>query len=193
MYTRGHVPTGRSAERSDGPPATSGSPDNLTALLRLTGLYRRRFQTLLADEPWVAESGVRAPTYGVLSRREAAGADLAARGVRLARRARCPTWSRLVDRLERLGWVARRRDPTDRRRYQLTITADGRKILARYDAIAAQAEDVVLEPLTDVERRRLMELVTKVVSSHARENSIRQPVTRRAFGRSGRRPRRACR
>jgi DNA-binding MarR family transcriptional regulator len=66
--------------------------------------------------------------------------------------------------------VARRRDPTDRRRYQLTITPEGRRTLARYDAIAAQAEDVVLEPLSEVERRRLIELVTKVVSSHAREH-----------------------
>jgi hypothetical protein len=41
--------------------------------------------------------------------------------------------------------------------------------LARYDAIAAQAEDVVLEPLSDTERRRLIELVTKVISGQTRE------------------------
>jgi hypothetical protein len=58
--------SGRSAERSDDV-ATSGFPDNLTAMLRLTGLYRRRFQALLADEPWAVDSHVKAPTYGVLS------------------------------------------------------------------------------------------------------------------------------
>jgi DNA-binding MarR family transcriptional regulator len=160
---------GRSTERSDGAPATSGFPDNLTSMLRLTGLYRRRFQSLLADEPWVAESGVRAPTYGVLSVVKQRG-PISQREVCDYLGVHASDMVELVDRLERLGWVARRRDPTDRRRYQLTITTEGRKILARYDAIAAQAEDVVLEPLTDVERRRLMELVTKVVSSHAREN-----------------------
>jgi hypothetical protein len=54
--------SGRSAERVHGEPATSGFPDNLTAMLRLTGLYRRRFQSLLAEEPWVAESGAKPPT-----------------------------------------------------------------------------------------------------------------------------------
>jgi DNA-binding MarR family transcriptional regulator len=75
----------------------------------------------------------------------------------------------IVDLVERQGWVERRRDPTDRRRYQLTITPEGRKTLARYDAIAAQAEDVVLEPLSDTERRRLIELVTKVISTQSRD------------------------
>ena len=161
--------SGRSAERSDGAPATSGFPDNLTAMLRLTGLYRRRFQTLLADEPWVADSGVKAPTYGILSVVSQRG-PISQREVCDWLGVHASDMVDLVDRLEHLGWVARRRDPTDRRRYQLTITAEGRKTLARYDALAAQAEDVVLEPLSEVERRRLIELVTKVVSSPAREH-----------------------
>src|SRR5262245_34064806 len=159
---------GRIVERSDGAPATSGFPDNLTAMLRLTGLYRRRFQTLLAGEPWVAESGVKAPTYGVLTVVEQRG-PVSQREVCDWLGVHASDMVELVDRLERLGWVERRRDPTDRRRYQLTITPEGRKTRARYDALAAQAEDSVLEPLTDVERRRLIDLVTKVVSSHARD------------------------
>jgi len=168
VYTRDMSRSGRSAERSDGAPATSGFPDNLTAMLRLTGLYRRRFQMLLAEEPWVAESGAKAPTYGVLSVVSQRG-PVSQREVCDWLGVHASDMVDLVDRLEQLGWVARRRDPADRRRYQLTITADGRKTLARYDAIAARAEDVVLEPLSEVERRRLMELVTKVVTSHAQD------------------------
>ena len=161
--------TGRSVERSAGAPSTRGFPDNLTAMLRLTGLYRRRFQTLLAEEPWVAESGVKAPTYGVLSVVKERG-PISQREVCDWLGLHASDMVELVDHLERLGWVERRRDATDRRRYQLTITPEGRTTLARYDAIAAQAEDVVLEPLSETERRRLIELVTKVVSSHTRES-----------------------
>jgi hypothetical protein len=68
----------------------------------------------------------------------------------------------IVDGAERQGWVERRRDPSDRRRYQLTITPDGRHALARYDELAALAEAEVLAPLSEAERRHLVALVTKV-------------------------------
>jgi MarR family transcriptional regulator, lower aerobic nicotinate degradation pathway regulator len=160
--------TGRSVERSAGAPNPRGFPDNLTAMLRLTGLYRRRFQQLLAEEPWVAESGAKPPTYGVLSVVKERG-PVSQREVCDWLGVHASDMVELVDHLEGLHWVERRRDPVDRRRYQLTITPEGRKTLARYDALAAQAEDSVLEPLSDVERRRLIDLVTKVVSSHARD------------------------
>jgi DNA-binding MarR family transcriptional regulator len=62
--------------------------------------------------------------------------------------------------------VERRRDPADRRRYRLTLTPAGRRTLARYDALAAQAEADVLAPLSEAERRRLLDLVAKVVATH---------------------------
>jgi DNA-binding MarR family transcriptional regulator len=164
VYTRRMSGTARSLERSDGAPAPSGAPSNLAAMLRLTGLYRRRFQSLLAEEPWVVESGVKAPTYGVLSVVKHRG-PVSQREVCDALGVHASDMVEIVDLVERQGWVERRRDPTDRRRYQLTITPEGRKTLARYDAIAAQAEDVVLEPLSDTERRRLIDLVTKVISA----------------------------
>jgi DNA-binding MarR family transcriptional regulator len=166
--------SGRSAERSDDAPATSGFPDNLTAMLRLTGLYRRRFQALLAEEPWVADSGVKAPTYGVLSVVSQRG-PISQREVCDWLGVHASDMVELVDRLEHLGWVARRRAPTPPRRDPHTITPEGRKTHAPYPAIAAQAEDVVLEPLSEVERRRLIELVTKVVSSRTPASTEAQP------------------
>ena len=70
----------------------------------------------------------------------------------------------IMDVAEREGWLERRRDPVDRRRYQLTITPLGRRRLARYDAVAARAEALVLEPLDEQERRLLLELVAKVIA-----------------------------
>jgi DNA-binding MarR family transcriptional regulator len=70
-----------------------------------------------------------------------------------------------MDLIERQGWVERRRDPGDRRRYQLTLTAEGRRVLGRFDAVAAEAEAVVLQPLRGPERRTLLELVAKAVAA----------------------------
>jgi DNA-binding MarR family transcriptional regulator len=140
--------------------------DNLTAMLRLVGLFRRTFADLIAQQPWAVESGVKAPTYGVLN-------VVGQRGP-VSQREVCDVLGvhpsdmvEIMDIVEREGWVERRRDPTDRRRYQLTITASGRRTRARYDAIAAQAEALVLEPLSEPERRVLLDLVAKVVAAQA--------------------------
>jgi DNA-binding MarR family transcriptional regulator len=157
--------------RSAAPPAADPADtrkelthDNLTAMLRLVGLFRRTFADLLAQQPWVVESGVKPPTYGVLN-------VVGQRGP-VSQREVCDVLGvhpsdmvEIMDIVEREGWVERRRDPTDRRRYQLTITAAGRRTRARYDAIAAQAEALVLEPLSEPERRVLLDLVAKVVAA----------------------------
>ena len=145
-------------------PKAEVTHDNLTALLRLVGLYRRTFARLVADEPWAVESGVKPPTYGVLN-------VVGQRGP-VSQREVCDVLGThpsdmvdIMDVVEREGWVERRRDPADRRRYRLMLTATGRRTLARYDAIAAKAEALVLEPLTESERRRLVDLVSKVVTA----------------------------
>ena len=159
--------------RSAAPPAADPADtrkelthDNLTAMLRLVGLFRRTFADLLAQQPWVVESGVKPPTYGVLN-------VVGQRGP-VSQREVCDVLGvhpsdmvEIMDIVEREGWVERRRDPTDRRRYQLTITAAGRRTRARYDAIAAQAEALVLEPLSEPERRVLLDLVAKVAAAQA--------------------------
>jgi len=138
--------------------------DNLTALIRLVGLYRRTFTDLLARQPWVVESGAKPGTYGVLN-------VVGQRGP-VSQREVCDVLgvhpSDMVDHMdliERQGWVERRRDPVDRRRYQLTLTTEGRRVLGRFDAVAAEAEAVVLQPLRGAERRTLLELVAKAVAA----------------------------
>lgn len=49
----------------------------------------------------------------------------------------------LVDELETLGHVARSRDPADRRRTRVTVSASGRKALASGDKVAATVEQEV--------------------------------------------------
>jgi DNA-binding MarR family transcriptional regulator len=138
--------------------------DNLAAMMRLVGVYRRTFASLLANEPWVKETGVKAATYGVLS--------VVGRRGPVSQREVCDVLGvhpsdmvEIVDVAERAGWIERRRDTADRRRYRLTLTAAGWRTLARYEEIAAHAESVVLSPLSDTERRRLLDLVAKVVGA----------------------------
>jgi DNA-binding MarR family transcriptional regulator len=73
----------------------------------------------------------------------------------------------LVDELERRGFLARRRNPTDRRAYALEATAPGRRWLERTEAQLAEAEERILAPLEAEEREQLIALLQKLVYSRA--------------------------
>jgi DNA-binding MarR family transcriptional regulator len=69
----------------------------------------------------------------------------------------------IVDDLERRGWVERRRDPIDRRSYQLRITDEGRR---RRDALVPRIADLnerICERLDPAERERLNELLRRTI------------------------------
>lgn len=69
-----------------------------------------------------------------------------------------------VDALEERGVLERTRDPRDRRRYVLVVTAEGRKLLAKTAKLAAKAEDEFLAPLDDVDRGQLGSLLRSVLA-----------------------------
>jgi DNA-binding MarR family transcriptional regulator len=69
----------------------------------------------------------------------------------------------VVDGLEARGWVARTPDPTDRRATVLTLTVDGRDLVARVEGVRRLASERVLEVLTAAQRRTLHEILTVVV------------------------------
>ena len=71
----------------------------------------------------------------------------------------------LVDELEGLGLVERRRDPKDRRRYDLALTDAGRRTVSEAEAVAARVQDAVLAPLDDAERRRLHEMLASLLQN----------------------------
>jgi DNA-binding MarR family transcriptional regulator len=61
----------------------------------------------------------------------------------------------VIDELERLGAVERHRDPRDRRRYALHLTAHGRELLGLATAAVVEAEERFLAPLPPADRERL--------------------------------------
>jgi DNA-binding MarR family transcriptional regulator len=84
----------------------------------------------------------------------------------------------LLDELEEKGLVERKRDPSDRRRHIVRITAEGRKALRRLRALARQLEDEFLAPLNDDERARFHALLLRLAEVHEPRCAGVPPPTR---------------
>ena len=70
----------------------------------------------------------------------------------------------LVDELERLGLIERRRNPADRRSHALYLTGQGQAMLARVRAVTADHEASVTAGLTGEEREQLLALLGRIAA-----------------------------
>lgn len=70
----------------------------------------------------------------------------------------------LVERLGKKGLIASERDPANKRRSRIRLTAQGEMLTAGLDAIAAEAETRALARLSAAERRQLLGLLRKLVA-----------------------------
>lgn len=69
----------------------------------------------------------------------------------------------LVDGLEKRGWLARHRDPADRRAHVVTLTDSGRETLRTHISPAAlAATDELLAPLDAAEQDQLRALLSRL-------------------------------
>jgi len=73
-----------------------------------------------------------------------------------------------IDELESRGLVQRRPHPRDRRAHALYMTDDGHRILRRGRRLSKEAQEELLEPLSDDERRQLHELLLRLATSAER-------------------------
>jgi DNA-binding MarR family transcriptional regulator len=69
----------------------------------------------------------------------------------------------LLNELEQGGYVARRRDPDDRRRHRVELTPAGAKALANAEHAQETIEDDVLQALDADERATLWRLLTRAL------------------------------
>lgn len=71
----------------------------------------------------------------------------------------------VIDQLQSRGLVARNPDPTDRRRYAVTLTDAGIALLTELRHAAEEAEQRLLTPLTTAEQKALHALLTKLFTA----------------------------
>lgn len=70
----------------------------------------------------------------------------------------------VVDDLERGGFVRRRRDADDRRRYALSLTSEGRELLARCRSLAEEVDESLMAALSERDRRTLHGLLLRLAA-----------------------------
>lgn len=69
----------------------------------------------------------------------------------------------VIDRLEQKGWIRRVVSERDRRARELSLTAEGRKILTALLPVVRQLQDEILQPLGAADRARFLKLARQVV------------------------------
>jgi DNA-binding MarR family transcriptional regulator len=70
----------------------------------------------------------------------------------------------LLNELEEMGYVERRRDPADRRRHMVDITDEGRVALERAERAQEEIGDELLSALSDEERATLRSMLSRAVA-----------------------------
>ncbi len=80
----------------------------------------------------------------------------------------------LLDELEERGLIERKRDPTDRRRQAVRMTADGKRALTSLRALALKLENDFLATLDEGQRATLYTLLRELAGQHLPHCAFRQ-------------------
>ncbi len=138
------------------PPALS---DQVGYLLGQAHLAHRR----LVDEP-LARLGLAVKEFSALSVLTDEG-PLSQQRLGERMRVDRSTMVAVIDALEQHGFVARTRNPDDRRAYALATTARGRRVLVRAVVVVREAEKTFLASLPERERDRFTTLLRTLVTT----------------------------
>lgn len=129
--------------------------------MRTADLVRRLFLEVLAPH------GITLAQYNVLRVLRGAGPEglptleVAERLIEHA-----PGITRLMDRLERRGWVRRERCAGDRRQVLCFLTEEGHGLLAELDAPMDRADEEALSGLSRAQQRELIRLLDLVRAAY---------------------------
>lgn len=137
------------------------APSTLAFLLSQVGIHAsRRF----AER--IAEVDLNPPLFRVLNLVDAAEGR-SQQAIGQAIEVPASRMVALVDELEQRGLVERRPDPADRRVRALYLTKKGRQALTRGRKIAKRHEEELTRGLGEADRKRLLDLLQKMVDEQA--------------------------
>ncbi|MDX1646123.1 MAG: MarR family transcriptional regulator [Longimicrobiales bacterium] len=146
-------------------PFRSKSHEAYVALLRTADESKRFVSQVLEAE------GVTLQQYNVLRILRGAGErGLPTLSVAERMIERTPGVTRLIDRMEKKGWVRRERCTEDRRRVWCLITDEGLDLLARLDGPIDAVDDILAGALDDKELERFVEYMNRL-RAHIRSMS----------------------
>jgi DNA-binding MarR family transcriptional regulator len=86
----------------------------------------------------------------------------------------------LVDELERAGLLERRPSPADRRAHALHLTGEGRRLLVRLMQVSADHEAQLCAGLTQAERHRLIDLLSRIAAEQGLPTGVHPGVATNA-------------
>lgn len=148
-------------------PFESLAQEAFVSLLKTADLLAAREEELLR------EHGVTFTQYNALRILRGAGPEgIACHELRTRLISRVPDVTRLLDRLERMGLVARRRDERDRRVVLAMLTDAGLMLVHRLDGPIAAHHLAGIGRLSDKKLRKLLKLLGTVrAANEARDDS----------------------
>jgi len=122
-----------------------------------------------AAEKFLREFDITQPQYNVLRILRGAGAEGLCRNEISARMvAATPDMSRLLDRMERSGWITRERDENDRRQVSTFITDSGRKLLATVEGPVHEQTHRLLEGVKSSDLKMLLDVLAQIRSRRSK-------------------------
>jgi DNA-binding MarR family transcriptional regulator len=137
------------------------APSTLAFLLSQVGIHAsRRFAEL------IAAVDLNPPLFRILNLVDAAEGE-SQQAIGAAIDVPASRMVALVDELEQRGLVERRPDPADRRVRALYLTTQGRQTLAKGRKIAREHEEALTRGLAPADRKRLVDLLQKMVTEQA--------------------------
>ena len=132
---------------------------------RLAMAYRTAVVRRLGEHEDFAEWGLRPPSMGTLKVIAHSG-PISQREVSERLGVHPSDMVKVVDQLEEYGLVSRVRAEGDRRRYDLTLTPKGERMLERFTALTREVDQDFYAVLSAAEQRQLEKLMGKLVSGH---------------------------
>jgi DNA-binding MarR family transcriptional regulator len=147
------------------------APSTLAFLLSQVGIHAsKRFAERIADV------GLTPPLFRVLNL-AAAAEGRSQQAIGAAIQIPPSRMVALVDELEQRGLVERRPDLKDRRVRALFLTAEGKRCLARGREIAARHEEEMTKGMKAADRKRLVDLLQKIVDEQAIGKGVHPGLT----------------